>query len=79
MPKRFYGNDVEMRQQQKDAGMIKNDNTKLANLPTEVMMKAYPECPAYMEMVMEDNIHGIDKQLNSDNAKRRSGMSPHKY
>ncbi len=68
-----------MHQEQKDAGMIKNEHSKFANLPTEVMMKPYPEVPAYMDFDMEDNIRGIDKQISNDNSKRRSGFSPHKY
>lgn len=84
MPKdrRYHGrmkHDSEMRQEQKDAGMISSDHSKLANLPTEVMMKEYPPCPAYMDWEMQDNIRGIDRQIGNDNAKRRSGMQPHKY
>lgn len=70
---------TEMRQEQKDAAMIKNEHSKFANLPTEVMMKPYPECPAYMDFDMEDNIRGIDKQISNDNSKRKSGFQPHKY
>ena len=69
----------EASMERKDSGMIHNERSKFANLPTEVMMKPYPECPAYMDFEMEDNIRGIDKQIGSDNAKRRGGMSPHKY
>lgn len=65
--------------EKKDAGMIGNDSSKFANLPTEVMFKAYPECPAYMDSEMQDNIRGIDKQLSKDNSARRSGFDPHKY
>ncbi len=84
MPKdrRYHGkmrHDSEERMEHKDAGMIHNEHSKFANLPTEVMMKEYPPCPAYMEMDMEDNIRGIDKQIGGDNSKRRGGMSPHKY
>lgn len=77
--KSYMRPETEYRQERKDAGMIQNDNSKIANLPTEVMMKAYPECPAYMDWEMEDNIRGIDKQLSGDNAARRRGFSPHKY
>ena len=43
------------------------------------MMKAYPECPAYMDGFLDDSIHGIDKQQGADNSRRRSGFSEHKY
>lgn len=70
---------TEMHQEQKDAAMIGNEHSKFANLPTEVMMKPYPPCPAYMDYEMEDNIRGIDKQLGEDNSARRRGTDPHKY
>lgn len=84
MPKdrRYHGKmkrDSEYRMEEKDGHMIANEHSKFANLPTEVMMKAYPPCPAYMDWEMEDNIKGIDKQEGSDNAARRRGFSPHKY
>jgi hypothetical protein len=86
MAKRYHNPDkgymkpeAEYRQEEKDAALIKNDHSKFANLPTEVMMKAYPPCPAYMDWEMEDNIKGIDKQIGNDNSKRRGGMDPHKY
>lgn len=77
MAKRHHASERAL--EKKDAGMIGNDHSKFANLPTEVMFKAYPECPAYMDMEMQDNIRGIDKQLSSDNSKRRSGFDAHKY
>lgn len=84
MPKdrRYHGkmkHDSEMTQEKRDAGMIGNDHSAFANLPTEVMMKAYPPSPAYMDWEMEDNIKGIDKQQSADNAARKRGFSPHKY
>ena len=68
-----------MQAEERDGAMIGNANTKFANLPTEVMMKAYPPCPAYMDFDMQDNIKGVDKQISADNAARRSGQDPHKY
>lgn len=69
----------ESAMEHRDAGMIGNDHSRMANLPTEVMMKPYPPCPAYMDWNIEDNIKGIDKQIGEDNAKRKSGFQPHKY
>jgi hypothetical protein len=71
--------DSEAMNEHRDAGMIHNEISKFANLPTEVMMKAYPPCPAYMDWEMEDNIRGIDKQQSNDNSARRRGFQPHKY
>jgi len=85
MAKRYHdgrqinGSTNEMKQEQKDAGMIRNDNSKFANLPTEVMMKPFPSMPGYMDMHMQDNITGIDKQMNADHSALNRGLRPHKY
>ena len=69
----------EKAHEEHDGGMIGNDTSKFANLPTEVMMKAFPENPAYMNWEYEDDIQGVDKQISADNSKRKSGFGPHKY
>jgi hypothetical protein len=77
--RRYMHADSELTQEHRDAGMISNDYSKIANLPTEIMMKAYPPCPAYMDWEMEDNIIGVDRQIARDDAARRRGFYPHKY
>lgn len=46
-----------------DSGyMVKNDPSKIANMPTETMLKMYPENPSYFPNTeLDDSIHGIDK------------------
>lgn len=46
-----------------DSGyMIKNDSSKVANMPTEVMQKMYPANPSYYPSTyIDDSIDGIDK------------------
>lgn len=78
MAKRYY--NMEAKAEQKDAAMIKSDFSKLANLPTDVIMREYPPCPAYMnDMSYPDDISGIDKALSANNAQRARGAKPHKY
>lgn len=78
MAKRYY--NMEAKAEQKDAAMIKSDFSKLANLPTEVIMKEYPPCPAYMnDMNYPDDVRGIDKALAANNRQRNAGAKPHKY
>jgi hypothetical protein len=82
MAKRHHHSDMrpnEMHAEAKDSGMIHNEHSKFANLPTEVMLKPYSMAPAYMDFDMEDNIRGIDKQIGEDNSARKRGFSPHKY
>jgi hypothetical protein len=46
-----------------DSGlMVKNDPSKVANMPTEIMLKQYPENPSYFpETYIDDSMHGSDK------------------
>ena len=42
--------------------MIKNDPSKVANMPTEIMTKYYPENPSYFpETYIDDSMDGVDK------------------
>ena len=45
-----------------DSGyMVKNDPSKIANMPSEIMTKMYPENPSYFpDSYIDDSMHGID-------------------
>ena len=44
------------------AYMVKNEMGKVAQMPTETMIKMYPENPSYFpETYIDDSINGIDK------------------
>jgi hypothetical protein len=49
---------------------IANNSSKLANLPTDIMMVEYPSC-MYMPQYVGDSIVEIDRQMNSS---VKSGM-----
>ncbi len=64
-----------------DASMIHEDRSAIANLPQNVIMKAYPAC-AYDSYNLNDDIKGIDVQVRDDvmGGKRKSSMPyPEKY
>ena len=46
-----------------DSGyMVKNDNSKVANMPTETMIKMNPENPSYYpNTFIDDSMNGVDK------------------
>ena len=60
MAKRYY------KSTRKDSVMISENKSKLANLPTEVIMKEYPKTSSTGDPSLNDTISGIDKQMNSD-------------
>ena len=43
---------------------ISNNTSKLANLPTDIMMVDYPKCD-YMPQYVGDSIVEIDRQINN--------------
>ena len=50
--KRYYDSDY----------MIKNDESKIANMPTELKLAYYPENPSYYpETEIDDTMDGVDK------------------
>jgi len=78
----LYSGKTSRREiESRDAGMISEDKSAIANLPQNVIMKAYPEC-SYDSYNLNDNIHGIDVQVRDDvmGGKRKSGQPyPEKY
>ena len=43
--------------------MINNDRTKIANMPTEIMAKYYPENPSYFpDTEIDDSMRGADQK-----------------
>jgi hypothetical protein len=74
-----YG-DMEGRrtQEMEDAGMIHENRAAIANLPQEVMIKPYPKTGPYMPEGLNDDISGIDMQMDYDDSQRRSHFYPKK-
>lgn len=83
MAKRYYnesyaGESARRTQEMEDAGMIRENRNEIANLPQEVMIKAYPKSYNYMPEDLDDTIRGIDKQINLDDSKRNAKLNPKK-
>ena len=84
MAKRYYnegyyeGEEGRRTQEMQDGGMIREDRSAVANLPQNVMYKAYPKDRDYMPEDLDDTIRGIDKQINLDDSKRDKRMMPKK-
>ncbi len=75
----FYaGMEPRRRQELEDAGMIHEDSRAIANLPQEVMIKAYPMTGPYMPEGLDDTIRGVDDQMDYDDSQRRSHFYPKK-
>jgi hypothetical protein len=75
----YEGHHKRRMQEMKDAGMIHEDHSAIANLPQNVMIKPYPMVGAYMDEGLDDTIRGVDHQMDTlDGAKGRSHLMPKK-
>ena len=74
----YAGADARRTQEMQDAGMIRENPAAIANLPQEVMIKAYPKTGPYLPEVLEDTIKGVDAQMDQDDSQRRKHFFPKK-
>lgn len=74
----YAGADARRTQEMQDAGMIRENPAAIANLPQEVMIKAYPKPGSYLPEGLDDTIRGVDMQMDYDDSKRREHFYPKK-
>lgn len=74
----YEGMESRRHQEMRDAGMIHEDHSAIANLPQHVMMKPYPKTGPYMPEGIDDTITGIDRQMDYDDSQRRKHFQPKK-
>jgi len=77
-PEPYAGIEGRRTQEMEDAGMIREDMRAIANLPQEVMIKPYPRTGPYLPEGLNDNIEGIDHQMDFDDSQRRKHFFPKK-
>jgi hypothetical protein len=85
MAKRYYsdgdyaGVSARRTLEGQDSQMISEDRGAIANLPQNVVIRAYPTSPnASMPENLNDTIVGVDGQMNLDDSKRRAHFAPKK-
>lgn len=74
----YEGMETRRHEEMRDAGMITEDHSQIANLPQGVMIKAYPKTGPYMPEGLDDTIRGVDRQMDMDDSKRRAHNVPKK-
>jgi len=74
----YAGMEPRRRQELEDAGMIHEDHMQIANLPQNVMIKAYPKTGPYTPEVIDDTIRGVDGQMDYDDMHRKKHFYPKK-
>jgi hypothetical protein len=75
----YEGHEGRRHQEMKDAGMIHEDHSAIANMPQGVIMRDWPKGGHGMREGLNDTISGIDRQMDEDDSKRNKHERPHKY
>jgi len=87
MAKRFHksgsgayeGMDSRRSQESADFNMMGLDSSSVANMPQNVVYKAWPSAGNYSDYGLNDTIGGVNKQMNEDGAKMKKHLQPGKY
>lgn len=75
----YEGMKARREQEMRDADMIQEDRSAIANLPQESMMKMYPQDRDYLKEGLDDTIRGVDGQIDMDNKGRDKNFMPKKW
>jgi len=74
---KYQGMEFVKHQERLDGEMIREDYNCMSLLPYDVIIKEYPKVESTMEMVDNDDLNGIDRQIDEyDGGPIRRGMSP---
>lgn len=77
--KEYYaGVNDRRRQEKEDADMIYEDQSAMANLPQNVVMRPYPPTGPLLPERLDDTIRGVDYQMDVDDSQRARHMKPRK-
>jgi hypothetical protein len=74
----FYFKGTNMAKM-KSGAMIREDMSKVANMPSESKQVAYPSRPVMMQYSIEDNIMGQDMQIRGDVGQLKKHSSKNRY
>lgn len=74
----YEGLDARRKQERSDSEMMGSMVSAQANMPQDLIMKAYPKAAGSMPENLDDTIKGIDSQLGEDNSKKSKNMKPKK-
>jgi len=72
----YAGPEARRTQEMEDGGMIEEDRNAIANLPQEVMIKAYQPADDYGVYNLDDTIRSVDHQRKEDAKHKKKGQFP---
>lgn len=71
--KRFYSSSKKRK------SMLSEDRNAIANMPQDVIYKAWDRLPLSGDVSLDDTINGIDDQISADIRKKDRYRSEDKY
>lgn len=74
----YAGEHGRRTQEMEDGGMLHEDRSAIANMPQNIIMRAYPVNGGYLPEDLDDTIKGVDEQINMDDRKRKEHFHPKK-
>lgn len=63
----------------KKGGMLSENKGAVANMPQEVVYRAYPKGMEDFDAQLDDTMAGIDAQMREDYAKAKKNIKPMRY
>lgn len=75
----YEGLESARHQEKRDSMMISEDKSAVANLPQHVIYKAWPKAGHYADYALNDDISGIDTQMDDDGRKMKAHKGGLKY
>ncbi len=75
----YEGHTERRHQEMRDAGMLSENKSAVANMPQDVKYHAWPSYHVGLDMGIDDTIRGIDRQVDADMSGAKRHMDPTKY
>ena len=75
----YAGEKMRRHQEMKDAGMLHDDKSAVANMPQDVKYKPWGNDFKGFDSYLNDDISGINKQMDMDEAGAKRHNVPKKW
>jgi hypothetical protein len=75
----YEGHNERRHREMKDAGMLHEDKSEVANLPQSVKYHPWPGAYQGFDSNIDDTISGINRQMDADESQARRHNVPKKW
>jgi len=75
----YEGLESARNMERRDSMMISEDRSAVANLPQQVVYKAWPRGGSYATGDYNDTISGVNEQMSADSNKAKANKGGFKY